>query len=128
MAHKTQLIADIVCYHPAIILLSESRTTRVIENFVLEISNYSLIRSDSNSRYTAGVIKYIRSDIHFSNVKTYVHNENYWCRFISVSYGGAKWVIGNLYHSPSGSHAAFLDQLEVICEEVLCKNSRVILT
>lgn len=127
LAHKDQLIANIVWYHPAIILLSESRTTSVIDNFELEIADYSLIRCDSNSRHTGGIVIYVRKDLNYTNGKTYVQEGNYWCKFVSVNYGSIKWIIGSLYHSPSGSHAAFIDQMENICEEVLCKNSRVVL-
>lgn len=127
LSHKTQLIAEIKCYNPAFILLSESRTTKEIEDFELEIKNYSTVRCNSNSRHTGGVLLYIRDNIKYAVHKVYVIDGNYWCKVIKVTYCGSNWLIGCIYHSPSASHSVFLENFEHMCEDLFCCEMRSIL-
>lgn len=85
-------------------MLSETRTTEDILDFELHLSQYNLIRCDSNSRHTGGVLIYVKSGIEYKLKRPVVLKENYWFQFIEVKISGQQWVIGGIYHSPSSSH------------------------
>lgn len=65
LANKDSLIKDFMCYRPAILLLSESRTIEDVQNFEILLDNYRFMRCDSSSRHTGVVLIYIRADLNF---------------------------------------------------------------
>lgn len=125
--NKDQIVTYIVCYNPSIILLSESRTTADCQDNELHIENYRVIRCDSTSRHTGGVLIYIKSNVCFSYYKTFINEGNYWCKILKIKIAGTNWSIGCLYHSPSSSHAAFIDDLEEVCDTVFCNSSHSVI-
>lgn len=125
LPHIPDICVNIKCYNPALILLSESRTTPDIDDFELILSNYTAVRCDSSSRHTGGVLLYIRDDILFSVHREYVLEGQLWCKIIKVKYLGFDWQIGCLYRSPNFSTATFLDKLENICEDVFCNSDNI---
>lgn len=127
VCNKDQVIASIVCYNPKLILLSEARTTDDVLNTELHIENYKIVRCDSASRHTGGVVLYVKTDISFSVFKSFVLESNYWCIILKVNFAHGKRLIGCLYHSPSGSHSTFIDDFENLCDSVFCNNSQCIL-
>lgn len=106
-------------------MLSETRTTSDTNDFELELNNYSLIRCDSDSRHTGGVLIYVRKDIEFFSHNLFILDKNYWRKVIKATYGSIKWLIRCLYHSPSD--AIFLENFEETHEEFLCKNIKSVL-
>lgn len=117
----------VVSHNPSIILLSESRQTEDIHNSELYIENYSIVRCDSRTRYTGGVLLYIKNNIHVSVFKTFLLDANYWCKIIKIKILNTKWLIGCLYHSPSASHATFLEDFVDICDTVFSNNNKCLL-
>lgn len=127
IANKEELIIKILCYTPVLILLSESRNTQDIEDAELSLPNYQTVRCDSDSRYTGGVILYVRLDMNYSIYKSFICDSNYWCKVIKIVSNTSSILVGCLYHSPSASHATFLDDFEGFCEDVFCNNWKCVL-
>lgn len=121
MKHKDQVVSDIVCYNPSMILLSESRTTEDMQDSELSIDNYEVVRVDSNSRYTGGVLLFLKKGVKFTILKKYVLETNYWCAFIKVWLKNSVWCVGVVYHSPSSSHEDFIECVENWCEDLMVK-------
>lgn len=127
LANINHLITEVVCYNPALILLSEARTTADIEDFEVQVENYNIVRCDSTSRHTGGVVMYIRKDFKFRIVKKIVVDKMYWVVFIRIEITGQNWIIGCLYRSPSSDEQVFLDNIENWFEDVFDLNSKCIL-
>ncbi|KAG5876522.1 hypothetical protein JTB14_027355 [Gonioctena quinquepunctata] len=66
LANKTNIIVNIFSYKPSVVVLTESRITKDIEETEIGIKEYNVIRCDSNSRYTGGVMIYIRRGIEYT--------------------------------------------------------------
>lgn len=128
ISHMDDIIYNIACYNPNIILLSESRTTMDMVNSELQIQNYNIVRCDSSNRHTGGVLFYIKQCISFSVIKSLILDGNYWCKFLKINLSTTKWLIGCVYHSPNASHATFIDDFENWCINFLtCSNRRTLL-
>lgn len=112
--------------YPSLILLSETRTTSDIQTYEIDINNYHVLRCDSYSRHTGGVVMYIKHGVEYSGIKHNVKEGNYWCMFINVWLNNIKWKIGVLYRSPSGSIAEFLEDFEIWCEMLSSKNQKFV--
>lgn len=108
-------------------MLSEARCTTDVEDVELFIKGYLLVRCDSGSRHTGGVLIYIKEKITFDIKSKYVLELNYWCQFVDVNFGGVKWLIAGLYHSPNASHATFLEKCEEWCEDYFTSNRKCII-
>jgi len=50
--------------------LTESRLTEEIHDSEVNMPGYSMVKCDSNSRFTGGVAMYIRNDIRFETILT----------------------------------------------------------
>lgn len=66
---KEMLVKCLEDFSPAIVLLSETCLTEDIFDLELIIDGYTILRCDSNSRKTGGVLAYIRSDVTIRNQK-----------------------------------------------------------
>jgi hypothetical protein len=68
-------------------------------------------------------------DLNFISVfnLSLVLDNNYWCKIVMVFLPSGKWLIGCLYHSPSGSDAKFLEDFEGWCDQLSGENQRFIL-
>lgn len=126
-AHKDEIIAEIISEQPCVLALSETRATIDMEEIELNVPGYSLVRCDAPSRYTGGILIFVRSDVIYENEVTYSENGNYWCTFIHVKINNICWTVGCLYRSPSGSLACFLNKLEHIIEDSMKMNRKWIL-
>ncbi|KAJ8980533.1 hypothetical protein NQ317_008330 [Molorchus minor] len=110
------------------LLVSESRITKDIENSEININGYSVIRCDSASRHTGGVTIFVKDSINFSVFKTFAVEGVLWCKVIKVHMGySCQTLIGCIYRSPSGSEAAFLDYFESICDSIFATNMKCVL-
>lgn len=127
MKNIDEIRYSIACYCPKIILLSETRTTKDIEDSELRIDHYRCIRCDSDSRHTGGVLIYVKNEYAYSCKKICKLDSNYWCVFVRVEFISSVWNIGCLYHSPSSSDAAFVDGLEDIFDSVFCGSKKCVL-
>ena len=107
---------------PAIILCSETCTTVDITDNEINLDMYKLIRCDSHSRHTGGVLIYVHDSIDFNIKYNNCNDNNMWSIFIKLKYFNPKWQIGVIYHSPSSSDADFMNYLKNLLDQC-CENS-----
>lgn len=119
LPHITQIRQLLKEEKPELLLLSETRITDEIEDFEIACSNYVCLRCDSMSRYTGGVVIYIREDIKHTVICNRTYNENLWILSIKVKQKMVNTMFTVLYHSPSKSTADFINHFDTWCEEVV---------
>lgn len=96
-----------------ILLLSETHLTEKIKNQEINIKNYNIIRSDSNSRHTGGTAIYIRKTIQYKVISNENKNKNMWITSIEIiKHRNLNGQYTVLYHSPSSSDADFIKFFE----------------
>lgn len=99
-------------------MCSESRTTSDIEDSELKLINYTIVRCDSHSRHTSGVLIYVHETIEYKVIYNNSFDQNMWCIIIKIKTNGTKLCMGLLYHSPNSNDSDFINYL---CENVLHK-------
>ncbi|KMQ86032.1 hypothetical protein RF55_15103 [Lasius niger] len=112
---------------PAIVALSETRVDDSIEEFEINIKDYSCVRCDAENRFTGGVVVYIRNDIKYETVMVKKIIGNCWCVVIKINVKWYRGTIAVLYHSPSASDGAFIKLIEDIIEEMVIKEECIVL-
>lgn len=127
LSNRDHLVHDIVCYSPAVILLSEARVTEDVEDFELDINGYRTVRCNSASRRTGGVVVYIRDDISFKVFKSFSVDKTYWCIFVSLKLHFQDFLVGCLYRSPSSGVRDFFNCFESWAEDVFSSVHKCIL-
>ncbi|KAK9719200.1 Transposase IS4 [Popillia japonica] len=131
-------------YNPVIVMLSETHVTEEILDSEISIKGYNILRCNSYSRHTGGVIMYVKLGVRYLEKANVVFRNNTWILGIDVSYGFTKgfylekanvvfrnntWILGIdvsygftkgfygvLYHSPSTSDAEFLTFFDTWCD------------
>lgn len=118
---KKEQIDVLICKKskPLIVCCTETCITPEIDDVELFISGYNLIRCNSNSRHTGGVVIYVRNDIKYDNVNHCANIGNYWFSSVIVTLLGIKIHLIVVYRSPGGSEAKFLDYFEEYCNEII---------
>ncbi|XP_067619860.1 repetitive organellar protein-like [Eurosta solidaginis] len=114
VSNKCELEVLAEVHTPSIILCSETCTTKDVEDSELEIASYNMVRCDSHSRHTGGVLVYVHRTVEINVIYNASVNMNLWCIIIKLKKVDKKWQIGVLYHSPSTSDAAFIEYLNEI--------------
>jgi len=117
-ANCQSLVANIEFYaemclqrKPKILMLSETHVTDDILNSEINIDNYDLIRCNSNSRHTGGVVMYVDSKLKWKILINESCSKT-WMLTLSiddVDYGGRFTV---LYKSPKEKINTFLEFLD----------------
>lgn len=103
---------------PIMVFCSETCVTEQISDTELHINGYNLARCDSHSRHTGGVVAiYVRENIIFEIINNVAIDRNVWFITIKVKCTGIKGTYSVLYHSPSSSHANFLNYFEELLAE-----------
>lgn len=99
----------------SIFCLTETRLTEEIQDSEITVDGYNIVRVDSDSRYTGGVVCYVHKSFKYDIIATCVLQRVYW--MVVVKIYGAKEVfyIATVYRSPSSSRAIFLDFFEDWC-------------
>lgn len=100
--------------NPVMVFCTETCLTENIRDAEINVNGCNLVRCDSHSRHTGGVAIYIRENISFEVVYNVSYDSNIWYLTINVKSCGIKGNYSVLYHSPSSSHANFLNHLEEI--------------
>lgn len=101
---------------PVVMTLTETHLVGHMDNSEFQIMGYKIIRLDSSSRHTGGVMAYISQEVAVSVVGEYAVHMNYWDLLLKVHLD-KNYYIGILYHSPNGKHTEFLNFLENWFEE-----------
>lgn len=107
---------------PEIICCTETRVTSQINDGEIQIDDYNVYRSDSQSRNSGGVVMYTKKKI---NVKL-LHNEvfgynNIMIVKVSNSNLNGIWMV--VYRSPSESRKIFIEKLNNLCYEFIENNT-----
>lgn len=97
--------------NPYIVFLSETRVTENIYDQELEIKGYNTVRCNSHTRYTGGVLIYIRKRINYEIISN-TFTEGNWFLLIRILKGFRRGNFAVIYHSPSASDATFLKAFE----------------
>lgn len=105
-----------------IIILSETHATEDIDNEELCISNYDLLRCDSESRHTGGVAIYIKINCQYKIEQLYSSPGEIWWLVVRISFGNKTFLICAVYKSPRASNRLFCDKMEELVTELSEEN------
>lgn len=94
------------------VCLTETRITADIGNQELNINGYTIVRCDSDSRHTGGVLIYLHEKIILLETIKYIYLKNFWLLCIKISINKKHYILVCIYHSPSSSDADFLANFE----------------
>lgn len=122
LAHFAQIQIAIKTYEPAIMMLSETCVTSEIYQSEIIINGYNVVRCNSHSRHTGGVIIYIRKGVKYTETTNLVFDNNVWLLGITITAGFDRGFYGVLYHSPNKSDADFLTYFESWCDDNIESN------
>jgi exonuclease III len=115
-------------YKPLIGCLTETHCTEDIEDHELDIPGYSaVIRCDSHSRHTGGVLIYVRDGIKFESVNVVSCQSEYWAIEMKVYMKRMTVRLIVLYRSPSGSVPKLLEYLKGLSESNMIERGDTII-
>lgn len=109
-----------------IICLTETHVTSEIDDSELVISNYKLIRLDSSSKHTGGIVIYIRDGIYFEVMNCIALDLIMWYLSIKVKLNNIDFIVAAIYRSPSYSPKLFIDKIQEILETDFDFSSNII--
>lgn len=114
-------------YQPLIFIGTETRTTTEICDGEIRISGYKMVRSDSPSRFSGGVVFYYREDIEVSIVEDvcFGYNNILAIRVKGCAFRGL-WF--GVYHSPNSSHREFVDKMKELIARYVTSNENMYIT
>lgn len=100
--------------------LTETHITEETQDFELIIDNYFMIRCNSNSKYTGGVIAYVYNRLQITNCSCICVQCHYWYIYIQTKIHGQIYDIGICYKSPNAKNKLedFLVFFDKQCEEL----------
>lgn len=122
LAHFAQIQIAIKTYEPTIMMLSETCVTSEIYQSEIIINGYNVVRCNSHSSHTGGVIMYIRKGQKYTETTNLVFDNNVWLLGITITAGFDRGFYGVLYHSPNKSDADFLTYFESWCDDNIENN------
>lgn len=115
------------CMRPLVMCFTETHITDEINDHEIEIAGYKLLTCKSHSRHTGGVAIYVDINNPVMDIQSKVLALNVWILTIKLNVHHSTFIIGVLYHSPSGSHADFLNYFEELMEDIIATNSKIII-
>lgn len=107
---------------PLILILSETCVTKEIEDSELIYNGYKCYRCDSHTRYTGGVVAYVKNSVKIESLKEYKTNYIWWLT-LKIKLKQSIYVT-ILYRSPSGKKQEFLNFFEEWCDEEFEDNNK----
>lgn len=111
------------------ICLSETHLNENDDDNLINIENYNIIRNNTESRHTGGVLFYIKETWNFDIVKKISINLNLWWLVVRVYKNNVKIYLAALYKSPNSAYNIndFLETIEKQMEELYELNNQVII-
>lgn len=113
LPHVEIIIAE---QNPHLLICTEARTTDDVIDSEIFINGYHLLRSNSPSRHSGGVVMYIRNDVIFKTLTNIINDYDNFL-FVDIINSPFRGIWGGIYHSPSCSDAVFIDNFENILED-----------
>lgn len=102
------------------LLVSETYLTEDINDCELKIDGYKCYRSNSNSTHTDGVASFVLNGHRHKILNSWRNELNNWMMRVEYVLQKNKWNISVVYHSPSASDAAMMEDFsswkEIVCE------------
>lgn len=126
-AHYDEIVYFVETYEPSILLLTETHLTEDIIDGEIGIEGYGVVRVDSNSRHTGGVMCYINTSLRWQVIDSYIMEGSYWLLVMRVNGMGDSFLLVGVYRSPGASKVQFLDFFEMFCEELIMNGGRVVI-
>lgn len=102
--------------NPKIVVCSETCMTEAIEDTEAQMKGYKVLRCDSVSRHTGGVVIYVKDNIRTTVLLNESVDKNAWFLTIKVYHKFISGIITAVYHSPNSSHAKFIDCLASVID------------
>lgn len=129
LCHKDEVEEFARQNSPWLLFLHETHVTQDVEDIELEIEGYNIVRCNTESSHTGGVLIYIKKQqqryrIEFHNLKSM----EYWAVGITNAIKKEKYYIGCIYHSLSGSCSRFLDFFEEWQEMLIDSGKNIVVT
>lgn len=122
LAHHSDILCLVHIEKPVLVCVTETHLTQDIDSNEVKIDGYYIIRVDSVSRHTGGVMCYIKKGIKCVIMDTYTLHKNYWIIKTKLEINEEKFVLCVVYRSPNGSRASFLQLFENVCDDLVINN------
>ena len=103
---------------PVVMCLSETHITKDFNSNELNIDGYNSVVGISSSSHTGGTSIYIHKQYNYKEIIKLEKNKNMWLTGIQIIINKQKYYIYCLYHSPSASHAEFLEYFDGFLEDM----------
>ena len=127
VAHINEIKIFVDKYEPAVLALTETHLTQMVEDQEISIEGYDVVRVDSSSRHTGGVCVYIKHGVKYSKKDEYISHKNCWVLVVKITIKKWSTVLACFYRSPSGSQARFLEYFSEFCDEYVEVNGTIII-
>lgn len=125
LSEVPQLLSDSGnCFH--VFGYSESRFSQVIDDSIITIPGYNIIRKDATCKLETGLVAYIHQSVNYKHL-TRFDKHNIECIWLEVSLKKSKpIVIGLLYRNPE-ERCDWFNRFELMIEDVLNYSNEVVL-
>lgn len=107
--------------------MSETHLTNDIGDDEINLQNYSVLRCDSTSRHTGGVICYVRNGIQYRIIDKLTVDMKVWSLCCEISTSEFKEAIAIFYRSPSGSESEFCNLFSNWIDKILDSNINIVI-
>lgn len=106
-------------------MLNETHLTDEVEDNEVRVRGFDLIRCDSDSNHTGGVVVYINKKIKYRNVKR-IRTEFAWIVSFQMNIGSGIITIAAVYLSASVNKARIMNFMDEWCGEV-CESESILI-
>lgn len=105
---------------PSVVIVVESHLIDIDEDALIVIGGYNHVRSDSDSRYTGGIVIYVQEELSYEVIFEEVRQREWWVLAVKV-YAEARLLgtFAGVYRSPSQAPGEFIDRFNGVMEELL---------
>jgi len=127
LRHKDKIEVILHRIAPSFTEFTDTHVTQEVQDHELYISGYACVRGNSETSKTGGVFLYIKEKIKYIIVSVESCDRNWWAITIRLAEISLNVSIMLIYHSPSGSNAAFVEYLEKSCDRALMSDSFIVM-
>lgn len=127
LPHAVEINNLTVTFQPDILLLSETRITKDINDSEIFIKDYNTFNVEAQNRHTGGVIAYVHENINCSIFLQDYKEKSWWIIILKISAANEILYIGLIYRSPTSSMAEFISYIEDILETNQFKNHKMLI-
>lgn len=92
LANKSEIDRLLYDEKPSVLCLSEARVTHEVEDTELQVANYNLLRCNSETRHTGGVIVFVHHSLKCNINQLIQEPSKWWLLSVSLSYKNGSYV------------------------------------